>query len=1048
MLGSPLKVHGVMRRTPKLFELNALSITLFYFIFASLWILLSDQFLIWITNDPILISQYQTVKGLLYVMCTAAFLYYLIAVSNNKISTEKNRVDEALYAANMATWSIDLKSKEIVRSEFHHKLFGFKKKPRAWSLKNFLDIIHPDDQDKVQKQLERTIDKESSGYEVRYRITWPDESVHWMMSRGNLVYDKNNKATHIAGVIADITEQKKLEEEYEHEKELFENVFQHIPIMVDITSDDFKAIRVNKAYEEITGWSQEEIQNRDTMHLAYPDEEERKRAEEAINEADGSWNEFTTYTKSGEERIQQWANIKLSDGSSIGIGLDVTEKRKLEKEHERDRQELQKVYDNIPVFISLYKGRREIHRINKYFEDVLGYTNDDLRSADLISELIPDRKNRVKAVKHLDEADGSWLDVRLMTKSGEIIDTTWTVISVTSSLKMGIGIDTTELKQKERELEEITDRYKNAEKIARFGHWRRNVKTDEAIWSEGFYNIIGLEPGERDTSYESMLEMIHPDDREEFDTAFKNALETGSLNVRYRLIKPSTGEVGYYHELAQTTYDEEGNPEFISGTIQDMTEIEEFEIELHQRNKFIETTLENLPIGVAVNLIDSGEATLMNSMFAEIYGWPKEVLTDVQTFFEKVYPDENYRSKMIEMITADIASEDPDRMQWNGIRIVTQDGEEKIVNAKNIPVYDQNLMISTVVDVTAQYKAEQKLAESEYNYRLLFQKSPLPMWIYNPDTLQFVEVNNAALQHYGYTRKEFQEMTILDIRPEYDREEVKQEVQASMKNKISDTKEWRHIKKNGEVIHVNVTGSGIDYFGNSYRLVLVNDITEQKKAEEMVLASLVEGENKERARIARELHDGLGQYLAAANMNLDSLKSDIEKLTERKQKQFQKGLTLLKHAVSETAQISRNLLPRVVDDYGLALAIEALVDNYSSDTEIEITYYQNINDLNLEHTIELNLYRIAQEAISNAVKYSEASQVNVQLIKDELDLILSIDDNGIGFDRSAEDFSPGLGLQTIKTRAGALGGEFELDTKPGKGTFIHIIVPIKNNIDS
>ena len=181
-------------------------------------------------------------------------------------------------------------------------------------------------------------------------------------------------------------------------------------------------------------------------------------------------------------------------------------------------------------------------------------------------------------------------------------------------------------------------------------------------------------------------------------------------------------------------------------------------------------------------------------------------------------------------------------------------------------------------------------------------------------------------------------------------------------------------------------------------------------------------------------------------MNLDSLQPEIEKLDQRKQKQFQKGLSLLKHAVTETAQISRNLLPRVVDDYGLAVAIKALVDSYNNNIEGDLTYFQNIDGLDLHHNIQLNLYRIAQECLSNAIKHAEATKINVQLIKDELDLILSIDDNGKGFDSSANGFSEGLGLQTIKTRTGALGGEIEIDSKPGKGTFVHVVVPIKNKL--
>ncbi len=1046
-----------MRRAPKLLELNALSITLFYFVFAVLWILLSDQLLIWITNDPLTISKYQTIKGLLYVLCTTGFLYYLINLSNDKISREKNRIDKALFAANMATWSIDLKSEEIARSEFHHKLFGFKKKPQTWGLKNFLSLVHPDDRARVQKELDRAINKEKRGYEVEYRIIWPDESIRWMTSRGNLIYDNTGTATRIAGVIADITEQKELEEEHARDKELFERIFEQIPVMVDIYDPEINSIRVNQAFEKTLGWSNKEIREIDLLDACYPDPKERQRAAKVMSEADGKWYTFEVMDKYGNTHIQEWSNIQLSDNSIIGIGLDITESKIAEEKIRESRELLQKTFESLKEsVIILDPETRTITDCNKGTTEMFGYSADELigKTTEILHV---DKEHFIEFGdfgKEDFEANGFFQTEYIMKKKdGRHFYSDHTVTYVKDEdgnpeKVVSVIRDITDKKKQQKRLQELTDRYRKAEEIASIGHWEQNIKTDEAIWSEGFYNIIGLEPGEQDNSYQSLLEMIHPEDREQFDSAFKNALETGSLDVRYRLIKPSTQEVGYYHELGETSYDENGNPETISGTIQDMTELEKFQIELYQRNKFIETTLDNLPIGVAVNKIDSGEATLMNSKFSEIYGWPKEVLKDIPTFFEKVYPAENYRSKMIEMINADIASEDSERMHWKGVKITTQTGEERIINAKNIPVYDQDLMISTVVDVTAQFKAEQRLAESEHNYRLLFQQSPSPMWIYNPDDLRFIEVNNAAMRHYGYSRKEFQEMTILDIRPEEDREALRQEVQKRTDDKLSDTKEWRHLKKNGDVIYVNITGSEIDYFGNSYRLVLVNDVTEQKKAEEMVLASLVEGENKERARIARELHDGLGQYLAAANMNLDSVLNDIDKLTDRKQEQFKKGLNLLRHAVSETAQISRNLLPRVVDDYGLALAIESLVDNYSNNTETKITYYQNIDNLDLERKIELNLYRIAQEAISNAVKYSEATQINVQLIQDELDLILSIDDNGKGFDSSTKDFTPGLGLQTIKTRTGALGGEFELDTKPGKGTFIHIIVPIKNKIEN
>jgi PAS domain S-box-containing protein len=777
-----------MSRYRKIFQLNSVTITVIYLVFAALWILFSDQLLLLFVKDVDTLTRYSTLKGLLFVFTTSLMLYFLVQFSNNNIKDAQEVVDKALDSVKIATWSINLKTNENSTSPHHYKLFGLKERPQKWDLNDFYRMVHPDDVSDVKKAFIEAIETRTP-YLAEFRITWPDESIHWMKSQGTVHENEQGEATHITGVIEDITETKMLEQEYDREKELFERIFEQIPVMVDIYDPEINSIRVNEAFVNTLGWSNKEIQEIDLLGACYPDAKMREKAQQVMSEADGSWYKFEVQDKFGNMHIQEWSNIQLSDNSIIGIGLDVTERTEYQKQ-------------------------------------------------------------------------------------------------------------------------------------------------------------------------------------------------------------------------------------------------------LKERNDFIETTLENLPIGVAVNSIDAGETTLINKRFSEIYGWPKETLTDVNSFFEHVYPDEKYRKNMIEMVTADLSSKNPERMNWEGVKITTKTGEKKIINAKNIPVYDQNLMISTVVDVTERVHAETRLAESEHNYRLLFQKSPQPMWIYNPENFRIIEVNNAAVKHYGYSRKEFYGMNLMDIRPEEDRDHDKIIIDRDKAKPLSETGEFRHVR---------VSGASINYFGKSYRFILVNDITEQKKAEEMVLASIVEGENKERARIAQELHDGLGQYLAAANMNFDSVKSSIENLTEKKQNQFKTGLNLLKNAIAETGQISRNLMPRVVDDYGLALAIESLVDSYQNSSSISLDYFHNIEGLDLPREVQFNLYRIAQEGLSNAIKYADATKINVQLIKDELDLILTIDDNGIGFDVNDEDFKVGLGFQTIKTRTGALGGNFELDSKPNRGTFLNVVVPINNN---
>jgi PAS domain S-box-containing protein len=150
--------------------------------------------------------------------------------------------------------------------------------------------------------------------------------------------------------------------------------------------------------------------------------------------------------------------------------------------------------------------------------------------------------------------------------------------------------------------------------------------------------------------------------------------------------------------------------------------------QLQSRNKFIELILEYLPIGIAVNNIDNGAVTLINSQFTSIYGWTEEELGDVETFFTKVYPDEAYRNQMKARIMADMQSGIRERMQWNDVLITTNKGEEKIINARNIPVYDQNLMISTVLDVTNESRQAATIKQAKFNQDALINGTNDMIW--------------------------------------------------------------------------------------------------------------------------------------------------------------------------------------------------------------------------------------------------------------------------------------------------------------------------------
>lgn len=131
---------------------------------------------------------------------------------------------------------------------------------------------------------------------------------------------------------------------------------------------------------------------------------------------------------------------------------------------------------------------------------------------------------------------------------------------------------------------------------------------------------------------------------------------------------------------------------------------------LRERNRFIEVILDHLPIGLGVNAADDGQVHYLNRQFESIYGWSRSDLTDVDAFFDCVFPDPDTRERMRTRILGDIAAGDPERMKWQNLQITTRTGEERRVDAINIPLFEQNLMISTAQDVT-----EKVLTEAELN---------------------------------------------------------------------------------------------------------------------------------------------------------------------------------------------------------------------------------------------------------------------------------------------------------------------------------------------
>ncbi len=217
------------------------------------------------------------------------------------------------------------------------------------------------------------------------------------------------------------------------------------------------------------------------------------------------------------------------------------------------------------------------------------------------------------------------------------------------------------------------------------------------------------------------------------------------------------------------------------------------------------------------------------------------------------------------------------------------------------------------------------------------------------------------------------------------------------------------------------------------------DITEKiekekvlKNLEKVKVLSLIEGQEKERGRIAKDLHDGLGQMLNAIKMNAHTIIAS----NEASDNLFQ----MIDDSIQECVRISENLLPSKLKDFDLSTCLRSLCQQLNKNSSMEITYNDGDLKLNIDQSKKINLYRIVQEAINNAIKHSHAKHIFIQLAEQAGSIQLSIEDDGIGLPHSgvSEVFHKN-GLVNIRDRVEIINGKLTIESDQGRGTLVVVV---------
>lgn len=493
--------------------------------------------------------------------------------------------------------------------------------------------------------------------------------------------------------------------------------------------------------------------------------------------------------------------------------------------------------------------------------------------------------------------------------------------------------------------------------------------------------------------------------------------------------------------------------------------------EIFEAHQTLQAIVSASPVGI-VALDPQGMVTLWNKGAERLFGWRDDEV--VGRVYPLIPPNEfSQARKNIETALQGGVLNDVET------RRLRKDGELLDVSISVSPLCAPSGEISGVIviiaDITERRRDAETLRRSEENYRLLFAGNPHPMWVFDLKTFAFLEVNAAAEQHYGWSRDEFLAMTVKDIRPA---EDVQSMVDAVAGAGAGHYKAgvWRHRKKDGTIISVEISTHSLEFAGRQARVVLCNDVTEQVRAREQILQLNSELEERVRQRTAelesanREmesfsysvshdlraplrhldgycsiLREEFGGRLDASGVNcLERIGTAVRKMDE------------LVNDMLQLAQVSREGITR--EPVSLSgLATELLAELQHSQPQRSVA--ARIAD-GVEVSGDRGLLRLAMEnLLTNAWKYTGKTAdavIEFGMLSKEGQPVYFLRDNGAGFDMAYADrlFGPfqrlhpaeefegtGIGLATVQRIIHRHGGRIWAEGEKGRGAAFYFTLP-------
>jgi PAS domain S-box-containing protein len=811
---------------------------------------------------------------------------------------------------------------------------------------------------------------------------------------------------------------------------------------------------VNREFERTLGRSFEEVrdQNVDVVDAAhYPDAEYGKKVEHFIRTSNAQWMDLKMKVRDGRIIDTSWAVLHLSDGTSVGIGQDISERKHADQELRRQKEVLQSIFDHIPVMVSFVGQDHQLELVNREWERTLGWSLEEIRSQDIdiLAELYPDPGEHQRAMEWL-QSNAEWIDFKTTVRGGRMIDTTWALIPLSDGARIAIGQDISERKQAEQELikqkellQTIFDHIpvminsgdgKNFYLVNR--EWERTLGwTLEEIRSQ---NIDIVAENYPDPEYRKLVQDFITNSNAEW-ADFKTTVRDGRVvDISWAMLHLSDG-TGI-------------------GIGQDITKRKRAEEALRESEERFRQLAENIKDLFWIKTADFKRVLYLSPVYESMSGRSREQRyqdTDYQSFLDRIHPED--REKMAE-IMGSAAGEEFDAE----FRILRGDGSVRWIHDRGFPIRDESGQVYRIAgiarDVTDRKLAEEALRESEERFRQLTENIREVFWLRSPDCKRLLYVSPTYEKVWG---KPSEVICATGVDLDAVHPEDRALVTAAMHSPGGEEFEieYRMITKQGEVRWLRDRGFPIrNQDGEIYRMGgVAEDITERKEAENRLKAtteqlralsaSLQSARETEAARIAHQIHDDMGGILTGLRWELEALAKMIhepavpEQLKAAMQNKLGSMLGLTDTTINVVRRIASELRPSILDDLGLMEAIEWQAQQFQSRTGIECQC--SLQNIPLGDRQATAVFRIFQEALTNILRHAQATRVDVVIKEEDGILMLTVADNGRGITPAEKSNRASLGILGMQERAHLIGGQLDLVGEAGAGSTLQLRIPVQ-----